>query len=101
MPRRPSASPATDWDEPKPIPVPSSMLVRRSVFDLIGGFDPTFAITYDADWLLRARRAFVTGDVVPEAVAYYRQHETNLSRDVAATQTELFRVLRSRGGARA
>jgi glycosyltransferase involved in cell wall biosynthesis len=89
------------WDEPGPIPGPTSMLVRRSVFDVVGGYDPSFAICHDADWLLRARRSLVRGDVLPELVAYYRQHETNLTRDFAATQAEMFRVLRSHSGARA
>lgn len=70
-----------------------SMVVRASLFDEIGGFDPTYVHGEDADWLLRARqRADVA--TLDSVVVRRRIHSGNLSNDVQALRRGTFRVLR-------
>ncbi len=47
-----------------------TMLVRRSVYDAVGPFDPAYAIAMDYDWLQRAHRAGFRGVYVPGLVAH-------------------------------
>ncbi len=47
-----------------------TMLVRRQVFERIGGFDPGLRFAMDYDWLLRAHRAGFRGAFAPEVVGH-------------------------------
>jgi GT2 family glycosyltransferase len=47
-----------------------TMLVRRSVYEAIGGFDPGYYVAMDYDWLLRAHRAGHRGVYVPGLVGH-------------------------------
>jgi glycosyltransferase involved in cell wall biosynthesis len=70
-----------------------SMVVRASLFEEIGGFNPTYLHGEDADCLLRARqRAEVT--TLESIVLRRRIHSDNLSNDAQALRRGTFRVLR-------
>ena len=70
-----------------------SMVVRASLFDQVGGFDPTYVHGEDADCLLRLRqRAGVA--TLDSIVVHRRIHSGNLSNDVRALRRGTFRVLR-------
>jgi glycosyltransferase involved in cell wall biosynthesis len=47
-----------------------TMLVRRRVYQRLGGFDPRYAFAMDYDWLLRAHRAGVRGALAPGVVGH-------------------------------
>ncbi|WP_051329044.1 glycosyltransferase family 2 protein [Geminicoccus roseus] len=49
-----------------------TLLVRRGLFDEIGGFDPTLRIAMDYDWCLRAHRAGARFVHDPCLVGHYR-----------------------------
>jgi glycosyltransferase involved in cell wall biosynthesis len=53
--------------------VPSSVLMRRSVFDLVGGFDVTIPVFEDTEFYLRLSRVCRLA-AVPGAVFYKRVH---------------------------
>jgi glycosyltransferase involved in cell wall biosynthesis len=74
--------------------LPSTWLVRRSVFACVGLFDTSYRTGCDTDWLVRAREAGVSRIVVPEMLVRWRIHGANASRRLLADRTEGFRVLR-------
>ena len=70
-----------------------SMVVRASIFEQVGGFDPTYLHGGDSDWLLRARQLAPVATLDCK-VLYRRVHSGNLSNDVQALRRSTFRVLR-------
>jgi glycosyltransferase involved in cell wall biosynthesis len=57
----------------------TSMVVRREIFDRIGGFDTAFTWGEDTDWLIRARASGIAYACLPEVYLRRRVHGTNLS----------------------
>lgn len=64
---------------PTPAVATCSMVVRRALFETIGGFDPTLSRGEDTDWLMRATAAGVRHVTLPEALLVRRVHGANLS----------------------
>ncbi len=60
------------------IPILSAM-IRRSVFDTVGLFDESFAVSSDMDLVIRMREHGVSVEVLDELVLYRRFHGNNLS----------------------
>jgi GT2 family glycosyltransferase len=60
------------------------MLVRRSVFELVGFFNPELKHGDDTDWFLRAEARGVALEVIPETLVSRRLHKANRSRQWAA-----------------
>jgi glycosyltransferase involved in cell wall biosynthesis len=76
------------------IPLLSAM-IRRSVFDELGGFDPSFRVAEDTDLLIRMRQRGVELAILPEVVLYRRFHGANLTADRSAPSS-LVRSLRQK-----
>jgi glycosyltransferase involved in cell wall biosynthesis len=76
------------------IPILSAML-RRSVFDAVGGFDDSFTHSEDMDLLFRLRERGIPIEILPEVVMYRRFHGANLSGSAPAT-SPLLRSLRQK-----
>ena len=53
----------------------SNLVIRRSAFELIGGFDPALPVFNDWDFLIRMIAAGVEYGVVPELTVEWREHE--------------------------
>ncbi len=71
---------------------PSSVMCDRSLFDEIGGFDPSFSLC--ADWELWVRVATRTDFAnVDEPLVKYRLHGDNMSRDVPLLEADSVRTL--------
>jgi glycosyltransferase involved in cell wall biosynthesis len=62
------------------IPLLSAM-IKRSVFDELGGFDPSFRVAEDTDLLFRMRERQIEIAVLPEIVLHRRFHGGNLTAD--------------------
>ncbi len=65
------------------IPLLSAM-IRRSVFDELGGFDPTFRVAEDTDLLIRMRARNIAIAVLPVVILHRRFHGGNLTADRSA-----------------
>jgi glycosyltransferase involved in cell wall biosynthesis len=63
------------------VPLPSSLLIRRTVLQSLGGFDvePDLAAAEDLDFAIRASAAGYQFAFVPETLARYRVSGTHLS----------------------
>jgi len=60
----------------------SSVVVRRAVFDQVGGFDPEFDLSIDYDLWLRVARHWEFASV-PEPLVLYRTGHGNLSKKLS------------------
>ena len=71
-------------------------LVRRTLFQRIGGFDPDMGFGETVEWYWRAREAGAHIELLPEVVASRRVHENNMTRGNREEQIDgLFAVLRT------
>lgn len=70
-------------------------LIRRTVFDRVGGFDQTLTYCDDWDWFMRARESGIAVATHPETVLYYRRHDGNLSNNTEAGTRDFARVLKA------
>ena len=75
---------------------PMSMVVRRAVFDRVGGFDPQFRLGEDTDWILRARESGTQVAILDDVVLIRRLHGTNLTYDTAGRDRALFANVKAR-----
>jgi len=71
-----------------------AMTARASTFASLGMFDPSYRLSEDYQWLVRAHRRDVTIALVPRVVGRRRLHETNVSSAVDDVRNQMFRVLR-------
>jgi glycosyltransferase involved in cell wall biosynthesis len=91
----PDGSPgAARFTEPEPALHLGCALIRRSVFDRIGLFDPAFTPTEDWDWFMRAREAGIALVAHDEVVYLYRRHGANVTNDTRHTGSMFARLLR-------
>lgn len=72
---------------------PSTVLVRRSWFERVGGFDCRFSLAEDTDLWYRLSLAGCRIDWVPTIVSRYRIHTSNASRSVKRHYQALTTVL--------
>ena len=73
-----------------------SAVVRREAVDRVGGFDATYPVSEDMEWLGRLRSADVELVVLDRVVALRRLHSANLSHDGRALLGQRMRLLRER-----
>jgi glycosyltransferase involved in cell wall biosynthesis len=97
-------APGADWpawvkpefyDQPQPAHLPSALLARRSAFERLGAFDPSFAHSDDSDWFMRARDAGLPGQMMPEVLYDRRVHAANMSWDLSGISAAGLRALRA------
>ncbi len=75
-----------------------TIMIRRSTFTALGGFDEDFRFAEDLDLMTRLRASFLVGEV-DEVFTIRRILGDNLSYDTAAIKSSLFQLLRKRNGA--
>jgi glycosyltransferase involved in cell wall biosynthesis len=74
----------------------TTMLARRHVFDTVGGFDVSFQVGSDTDWLARAKDSGIEYRTLPDVLARYRIHHAGVSYgDRGGTARGLLRALRA------
>ncbi|MES3035472.1 MAG: glycosyltransferase [Gemmatimonadota bacterium] len=81
-------------DGPVPAFIMESLMVRRTVFAQVGGFDPAFAVSEDTDWFARTRDAGVRSAVLDETLVWKRVHDANSSLNEPSINGLLLRALR-------
>ena len=71
-------------------------LVRRTLFERIGGLDPDMRFGETLEWYWRARESGAPIELLPEVVAYRRVHGSNMTRGKREEQIDsLFALLRA------
>jgi glycosyltransferase involved in cell wall biosynthesis len=74
-----------------------TLLARATVFDRVGGFDPSYAYAgEDTEWYLRAKTGGARIDLVDHLMVRRRLHGANLTYQVEDLDRALFRLLRER-----
>lgn len=73
----------------------SSMLVRREIFERVGGFDPDYRLANDLEWVTRAKDLGVQMTILPHVLIRRRIHEANLSHDRQGVKADLFRLIKA------
>ena len=85
-------------DQPRAGIVPgylsSTMLARRPVFDVVGGFSTEYRYADSLDWFTRAAECGIVVDLLPDVVLYHRVHDGNLSRQGDASRAECVQIIR-------
>ncbi len=82
-----------------PVPgyVTQALLVRRPVYDALGGFDESLPHTEIMDFFMRAEEAGIQGTCHPDTLVFRRMHEENLSRKESKQHLdEVFALLQKR-----
>ena len=75
---------------------PMSLTARREAFDQVGGFDPAFRLSEDADWLFRAWEEGLEIGFLDEIVIRRRIHGANASYDAAGCRAAMFQLFKAR-----
>lgn len=84
------------WERDEPGTQPQSAMVRRSVFEQVGGFDPSFRFAEGMEWLSRIRAAGVQIAVLDEVHVERRIHGANLSYERGDMQHGLLLAMQRR-----
>ena len=69
-------------------------LYRHSVFERFGPFDESIRTAEDLDWLLRAREAGASIELLNAVTLLYRENPESLTYGLDAAQLSFFRVLK-------
>ncbi len=80
--------------ETVPALTPGGVLIRRSVFSVVGGFDERYEIGSDTDWFMRVRAAGLGPLLLPELVLHKGVRPEQLSRNVTRYRAELLQAVR-------
>ncbi len=78
----------------RPGVLPSTALIRKSVFEEIGLFNPSWRTGEFMDWTLRANEACISSYHLKEALVRRRVHDTNLGRSASAAH-DYHRILKA------
>jgi glycosyltransferase involved in cell wall biosynthesis len=73
-----------------------SMMVRRCAFDRVGGFDPSYRVAEDLDWLFRSSVAGLSVGRIDTILTRHCMHAGNLSYATREIQAGMIRSLRER-----
>lgn len=71
-----------------------TLLVRKGLFDEVGGFDTRYDIGEDVDWYARVQDAGFEVPVLPEVLVHKRVHDDNSSINVDKNNAILLKVIR-------
>ena len=81
----------------RPVPgfIMETLMARKSVFQQVGLFDPSFSVSEDTDWFARARDAGVPMAILPDVLVRKRVHRANTSLTTPSINALLLRAMRS------
>lgn len=77
--------------------LPEALVARKSLFDVIGGFNTVLTTSHDIDWFARAKDENVPMAVIDEVLLHRRIHDANATYSASTLQQgeeNLIRVLR-------
>ena len=79
-------------------PLPSGLMIRREVFEVVGPFDTSYERGSDTDWHLRALDAGFADGVIEEPLFRWRVHDRNASHGVEPARVDLLVALKRSAG---
>ena len=82
------------WESHPPTYTSSALLIRRSVWEMVGQFDPDRLLGEDADWIMRARDLCIQPAMTSQVLLVKRIHEHNLTHQADAMGSHLIAALR-------
>ena len=65
--------------------IPSTLVVRKTVFQQIGAFSPDYRASEDTEWFCRAKDGKIAIATLPDVLTQRRLHGANLSWEAAPT----------------
>jgi glycosyltransferase involved in cell wall biosynthesis len=69
-------------------------LIRRNVFEQIGGLDQALWGSEDLDWFMRVREHGIQMQIHPEVVQFYRRHTKNMTNDQDMSKQDVLKMLK-------
>jgi glycosyltransferase involved in cell wall biosynthesis len=75
--------------------LPSTLIVRREIFDRIGGFDPRYPVGEDIDWFFRAKDSGIPFAILPEVLLRRRLHDSNLTRQKGLGPSPVTKIVKT------
>lgn len=75
--------------------IPSSLIVRKSAFEIVGYFDESYRISDDSDWFLRARDAGIKLGIIDKNLLHKRVHSQCLMSQTGVIKKELMKSIRA------
>ena len=72
-----------------------TLVVRRSILEKVGEFNPIYKYGNDSDWFFRATDAGISKAILPETLLHKRIHNANESHKVQAMTLDMMKFLRS------
>lgn len=69
------------------IPTPSSIMVKRKVYEEVGGFHTALSNNADQEWFFRVASKYKIGRI-PEPLTYYRIHANNMHSNVELLESD-------------
>ena len=73
----------------------ASLVTRRVIFEQIGGFDASYRVASDFEWITRAKDAGIPIAILPEIVLHRRIHSSNMSYQTQARRASLLRMFKA------
>jgi glycosyltransferase involved in cell wall biosynthesis len=74
--------------------VMETLLVRKSLLETIGTFDPQLGTAEDVDWFARAQDHGIPMAIIPRVLLHKRIHDANTSLNLLENNHNLLRALR-------
>lgn len=71
----------------------ATLMLRRSIFTTVGPFDPTYAVSQDTDWFVRAVELGIGMAIVEEATILRRFHGSNATYNIEDLNRNLLRIV--------
>ncbi|MES2393141.1 MAG: glycosyltransferase family A protein [Acidobacteriota bacterium] len=69
-------------------------LIRREVFEQVGGFNPQYRVADDLEWFVRLREAGVMIGFMSSVLVNRRIHESNISQDQNSVASATIHILK-------
>ncbi|BAQ63085.1 glycosyl transferase [Geminocystis sp. NIES-3708] len=73
---------------------PGTLIMKKSLWERIGKFNPEFTIGCDTEWFTRVKDYHIPHSFIPQTLLYKRIHHTNLSHNVELNRQELLTIVK-------
>jgi glycosyltransferase involved in cell wall biosynthesis len=75
--------------------IPSALVVRKSVFAVVGNFDENYLVGEDSDWFMRAKDVGIKLGIVEQTLLYKRVHHQCLSSQTELSRKNLLKIVKA------